>query len=724
MSVDQERSLRRRARKGLWIAIVSIIAWLAIGGFSGQAFSKISEVQENDNSAFLPESAESTLASKVTVKFADQAADVLPTLLVLVGDLNPAANSEAFQKVNSFAQALGNKILPESGKPLSSYFAPGAPLQAIPSQDGKAVLINVQLDSKVATENIEGEPALPMIIEFIRTSMKSDLSGIESHVTGPGGIFADLFDAFGSIDTTLLKTTLIVVALILILVYRSPILWIIPLFTAGIALGLGTMVVYYLAKANVVDLNGQTQGILDVLVLGAATDYALLLISRYREELHHHQSRHEAMRKALRGVIEPILASGSTVIAGLMVLLLSDLSSNRGLGPVGSIGIASAMLAALTLLPALLIVTGRWIFWPRIPRFDDVDEKLSGFWAKVGGLVNRRPKAIWISTAAGLVILAGFSTTLNTDGLAQTEAFTSRTDSVIGLEKLGEHFPSGEGTPVEIVVKEGDISRVSASLLKIDQVASVSPVMLKDPTTMQPTNTPKIIDGQALLYATLNVAPDSQEAKALIPQIRETARAIDANILVGGQTAIGHDVDESSKRDNRVIIPTVLLLIAIILGLLLRSIFAAGLLLVTVVLSFLATLGVCALVFEHVFGFAGTDASFPLFAFVFLVALGIDYNIFLMTRVREEAQRIGTRAGVIKGLTVTGGVITSAGVVLAATFGVLGILPLVFLAEIGFAVAFGVLLDTIVVRSLLVPALVKVIGPKIWWPSKLQHQAD
>jgi RND superfamily putative drug exporter len=484
------------------------------------------------------------------------------------------------------------------------------------------------------------------------------------------------------------------------------------------------MIVYYLAKADLVDLNGQTQGILDVLVLGAATDYALLLISRYREELHHHKSRLEAMRKALRGVFEPIVASGSTVIAGLMVLLLSDLSSNRGLGPVGSIGIASAMFAALTLLPALLVIVGRWVFWPKIPKFDDVDEKLSGFWSKVGNLVDRRPKPIWISTAAVLIILAGFSTTLKSDGLSQTEAFTSRTDSVIGLEKLGEHFPSGEGTPVEIVVDQADVPGVTAALKGIDEIASVVPVTIPDPVTRQPTSQVRVVDGKVLLYATLKVAADSKEAKALVPEIRKTVKEVNENVLVGGQSAVGYDIDESSKRDNRVIIPTVLLLIAIILGLLLRSIFAAGLLLASVVLSFLATLGVCALVFEHVFGFAGTDASFPLFAFVFLVALGIDYNIFLMTRVREEAQKIGTRAGVIKGLTVTGGVITSAGVVLAATFGVLGILPLVFLAELGFAVAFGVLLDTIVVRSLLVPALVKVIGPKIWWPSKLKNQPN
>ncbi|MEY3346840.1 MAG: hypothetical protein RIR40_565 [Actinomycetota bacterium] len=720
--MTSEKLLRSKARKGLWIAIVTIIAWLAIGGFSGQAFSKISNVQENDNSAFLPDTAESTAASKVIVKFSDQSADLLPTLLVFVGDVSP--NSEKFLSINQFAQTLGDKVLPESGKPLSTYFAQGAPLQAIPSTDGKAALINVQLDANVAAENIGDEPALPLIIDFIREEMKVSVVGVDSHVTGPGGIFADLFDAFGSIDTTLLRTTLIVVAIILILVYRSPILWIIPLFTAGSALGFATMIVYYLAKADIVDLNGQTQGILDVLVLGAATDYALLLISRYREELHHHKSRLESMRIALRGVVEPIVASGSTVIAGLMVLLLSDLSSNRGLGPVGSIGIASAMLAALTLLPALLVVVGRWVFWPRIPKFDDVDEKLSGFWSKVGNLVDRRPKPIWITTAAVLIVLAGFSTTLKSDGLSQTEAFTSRTDSVIGLEKLGEHFPSGEGTPVEIVVDQGDLVAATNALKGIDEVASVVPVTIPDPVTRQPTSEVRVVDGKVLLYATLNVAADSKEAKALVPAIRETVKAVNSNILVGGQSAVGYDIDESSKRDNRVIIPTVLFLIAVILGLLLRSVLAAGLLLATVVLSFLATLGVCALVFEHVFGFAGTDASFPLFAFVFLVALGIDYNIFLMTRVREEAQKIGTRAGVIKGLTVTGGVITSAGVVLAATFGVLGILPLVFLAELGFAVAFGVLLDTIVVRSLLVPALVKVIGPKIWWPSKLQHMKD
>ena len=715
-----------KGRKALWIAIVSILVWLSIGGFAGGAFSKISTVQENDNSAFLPDSAESTIAGEVLVKFSSQDDQLFPALLLLLGDLNPATNAQAFERVNQYSATLLSKTLPATGKPLSVYFARGVPLTPIPSADGKAILINAQLDFAVADANIDGEPIFPKIIEFIREDMEKEFTsaGITTHVTGPAGLFADLFEAFGSIDTRLLQTTLIVVAIILIVVYRSPVLWILPLFTAASALGIATMIVYYLAREDIIDLNGQTQGILDVLVLGAATDYALLLIARYREELHQHQSRFEAMKVALRGVVEPIIASGSTVIAGLMVLLLSDLSSNRGLGPVGSIGIASSMLAVLTLLPALLIIFGRWIFWPKIPRFGDVDEKLSGIWSKVGSLVDRRPKAVWISTALALLIFAGFSTTLKSDGLSQSEAFTTRTDSVIGLEKLGEHFPSGEGTPVEIVVDQADIASAAAAIGRVSNVASVVPLTNVDPVTQRPTSELKVVDGKVVLYATLKVAPDSAEGKESIPLIRQAAKAVNPNILVGGQSAIGYDVDQSSRRDNRVIIPIVLLLIAVILGFLLRSILAAALLLGTVVLSFAATLGVCALVFDNVFGFAGTDAAFPLFAFIFLVALGIDYNIFLMTRVREESLKIGTRAGIIKGLTVTGGVITSAGIVLAATFGVLGILPLVFLAELGFAVAFGVLLDTIIVRSLLVPALVRVIGPKIWWPSKLQHQEN
>jgi RND superfamily putative drug exporter len=713
-----------KGRKPLWIAIIVIIAWLGITSVAGPTFGKLSTVQENDNSAFLPDDAESTLASKITIKFSDSSNDQIPTLLVFLGDVDPKNNPAKMVQIQKYLDGLGDEILPESGKALSTYFVPGFPIQAFASEDGKAALVNIALSSDVAQDRIEEKPALTLIVDFLREDLKKNFESqaLTTHVTGFGGIFADLFGAFGSIDSTLLTTTLLVVSLILIVVYRSPLLWILPLFTAVTALSLAGTVVYYLAKAGTIDLNGQSQGILSVLVLGAATDYALLLIARYREELHHHESRYESMRIALRGVVEPIIASGSTVIAGLLVLLLSQLSGNRGLGPVGAIGIAAAMVTVLTLLPALLVVFGRWIFWPKIPKFDDVDEQLSGTWAKVGRAVEKNPKRIWISTALLLTILAGFSFTLKADGLANTEAFTARTDSVIGLEELGKHFPSGEGSPVELVIKENDIAEVTNVLGAIANVAFVEPVVAGQKIPGAPTPPVKVVEGKVLLNATLKVAPDSVEARNTIPIIREAVHKIDKEILVGGGTAVQYDTDVASRADNRLIIPIVLLIIGLILGLLLRSIAAALLLLLTVVLSFMATLGVCQLVFEHVFGFAGADASFPLFAFIFLVALGIDYNIFLMTRVREEALKIGTRKGVIKGLTVTGGVITSAGIVLAATFAVLGVLPLVFLAELGFAVAFGVLLDTIIVRSLLVPALVHVIGPKVWWPSKLQHE--
>ena len=724
MSAKSKSSSAVMGRKPLWIAIVAIIAWLGITSIAGPTFGKLSTVQENDNAAFLPDNAESTLASKVTVKFSDSSNDQIPTLLVFLGDVDPKNNPAKMMQIQKYLDGLGDEILPESGKPMSTYFVPGFPIQAFPSEDGKAALVNIALSSDVAQDRIEEKPALTLIVDFLREDLKKNFESqaLTTHVTGFGGIFADLFGAFGSIDSTLLTTTLLVVSLILIVVYRSPLLWILPLFTAVTALSLAGTIVYYLAKAGTIDLNGQSQGILSVLVLGAATDYALLLIARYREELHHHESRFESMRIALRGVVEPIIASGSTVIAGLLVLLLSQLSGNRGLGPVGAIGIASAMVTVLTLLPALLVVFGRWIFWPKVPKFDDVDEQLSGTWAKIGAAVEKNPKRIWISTAVILTIFAGFSFTLKADGLANTEAFTARTDSVIGLEELGKHFPSGEGSPVEIVIKENDLVAVTNALGGIANVAFVEPVVDGQKIPGAPTPPIKVVEGKVLLNATLKVAPDSVEARNTIPTIREAVHKIDNEILVGGGTAVQYDTDVASRADNRLIIPIVLLIIGLILGLLLRSIAAAALLLLTVVLSFMATLGVCQLVFEHVFGFAGADASFPLFAFIFLVALGIDYNIFLMTRVREEALKIGTRKGVIKGLTVTGGVITSAGIVLAATFAVLGVLPLVFLAELGFAVAFGVLLDTVIVRSLLVPALVHVIGPKIWWPSKLQHE--
>lgn len=705
-----------------------VFIWFGASGVFGPLFGKLTSVQENNNSSFLPASAESTKASLVIEKFSSTTNAQLPALVLLEGSVDAGALAE----INAYIQTLPSTHIRylkkfkgsfDTGIPLSKYLSQGIPLTAFPSKDGNAILLDLPVSySGFHVTLPDGKPILTAMIKTIRDDMNAwaKTHGFVSHVTGVAALYSDLFEAFGGIDSSLLLTTLGVVSFILILVYRSPLLWIVPLLSAVFALSTAGGIIYLLAKHDVIALDGQSQGILSVLVLGAATDYALLLIARYREELHLHESRFDAMLAAYRGVFEPILASGSTVAVSLLVLLLSDLSSNRGLGPVGAIGIISAMATILTLLPALLVLLGRWIFWPRIPHFDRVDSQLHGMWSKLGKSVAKRPRQLWIATAGGLLILAAFSTTLQANGLSTSQSFTSRPESVVGQELLLKHFSGGQGEPTEVIVKFAQIKEVTATLRGIKGVTSVAP--FREPGVITTGFGPaiKVIDGLVVLDATLSQPPDSVGARQLIPVIRAAVHQIDPTILVGGSSAVYYDFDQASRRDNRLIIPVVLILIGLILSLLLRSFVAAGLLLLTVVLSYAATLGVCQLVFQHLFHFPGAGTAFPLFAFIFLVALGIDYNIFLMTRVREESAKIGTRAGVIKGLTVTGGVITSAGIVLAATFAVLGILPLVFVAELGFAVSFGVLLDTIIVRSILVPSLVHDIGGKIWWPSKLK----
>jgi putative drug exporter of the RND superfamily len=698
-----------------------VIAWILISGIFGPLFGKLTSVQENNNSSFLPKGAEATQASEVIATFSDKESFIIPTLILLEGKADPAT----FTAINSHLATVGELTLADTTAKISDYIAPNQRITAFPSQDGAAILVNIPLDGTSLSEILPNdEPVLPALIEALREDIApiAQANGLDPYVTGPGGLFGDLFAAFGTIDSTLLLTTLSVVAVILIVVYRSPILWIIPLISALIALALAGGIVYLLAKNDIIDVDGQSQGILSILVIGAATDYALLLIARYREELHLHASRFDAMRAAYKGVWEPILASGSTVAISLLILLFSQLSNTAGLGPVGAIGIACAMFTILTLLPALLLVFGRWIFWPRKPLFDGNDHVMTGIWSKVGAGVERNPRKAWVVTGSILLLFAFASTTLKTDGLGTIDTFTGNPESVVGQKKLETHFPGGEGDPTQVVFSANRLDQMSAALKSAPGVSTVAPQLAGVAIPGQPLPQIAQVNGKVILNLTLNKAPDSVEAGNDVPEIRRIAKSVDPSALVGGTSAVYFDVRTANSQDNRTIIPIVLLVITLILGLLLRSILSAVLLLGTVVLSYFATLGVCALVFNHIFGFPGGDNSFPLFAFIFLVALGIDYNIFLMTRVREESLKIGTRAGVIKGLTVTGAVITSAGIVLAATFAVLGLLPLVPLAQLGFAVAFGVLLDTIIVRSILVPALVHDIGPKVWWPSKLAKE--
>lgn len=775
-------------RKAVWLAIAVAIGWLLIGSAVGPLSGKLSEVQTNDNASFLPASAESTLVADEVAGFNDQ--ESFPALVVITrpdgGVLTPADLAEA----DALAQAIPTLAIGEGT--VADYLDP-TPVLTFPSQDGMAALISVPLKTDAISERVDGEPALGLVIDAIR-ERAAEVPDLQVNVTGPGGILADLFSVFGAIDTTLLAATALIVAIILIFVYRSPFLWLIPLVAAGMALAVASAIVYVLAKNEILVLNGQSQGILTVLVFGAGTDYALLMVARYREELHSFERHTDAMKAAWRGTVEPIVASAATVIIGLMCLLLSELNSNRSLGPVGAAGIIGALVVMLTFLPALLVIPsivlpilaflvptviglglsfitdipvgpfvsvggvlalitivgwvvfgimrirrpewgpfsrtkfppGRWAFWPKVPQVGEPDERLSGLWSRLASSVGRRPRMTWVVTAIAMLILAAFTFTLKADGITTTEAFVERTDSVIGQEQLAEHFAGGLGTPVIIVANESELDAVTSATEATPGISSVS-VFTGAPAGIPGAESlpPKVVDGRVQLQATLADAADSPQAIETVKVLRDNLHAVPgADALVGGQTASQVDVDAASLHDRNLIIPVVLVVIFLILIILLRSIAAPLVLIGTVVLSYFATLGVCAIFFNHVFGFAGADTSFPLFAFVFLVALGVDYNIFLMTRVREESVKLGTRPGILRGLTVTGGVITSAGIVLAATFLVLGVLPLVFLREIGFAVAFGVLLDTFIIRTALVPALSYDIGKRIWWPSRLGKAAE
>ncbi len=464
---------------------------------------------------------------------------------------------------------------------------------------------------------------------------------------------------------------------------------------------------YLLAKHAGLTVNGQGIGILTVMVFGAATDYALLLIARYREELHNYQDRHEAMAHALRRAVPAIVASASTVIASMLCLLVAQLNPTRALGPVIAIGVCVGLIAMLTLLPALLVVFGRWIFWPNKPVYGTAAHKANGVWTRIGALIAKRPRTIWLATAAVLAISALGAFNLQASGLSAKNSYRTTPDSIIGEETLGRHFTTlGNGSPVVVIGNAAAATVMQAKLASAFGVSSVTPPLVKD--------------GNVLFEATLDSNPSSESALATIGQLRTSMHAIpNAHALVGGDTAITLDTQRASRHDRAIIIPLILAVVFVVLTALLRSLVAPLLLVGTVVLSFAATLGVCAELFNHVFVFGGADSSYPLFAFVFLVALGIDYNIFLMTRIREETQKVGTKQAALVALAATGTVITSAGMVLAGTFSALATLPLTFLTELGFTVAVGVLIDTFIVRSVLVTALTLNIGRFMWWPSKL-----
>ena len=567
------------------------------------------------------------------------------------------------------------------------------------SEDSTTAVVTVPMEQTDATEEIATR------VEKLRELAKEGApSGLEVYVTGPEGFSADLSGVFAGADFTLLLSTVIIVAVLLLITYRSPTLWLVPLLVVGVADGMAGQLARQVAALFGITPDGSVTGILSVLVFGAGTNYALLLIARYREELLLHEDRHVAMAKAIRGAGPAIIASGTTVTLALLTLSFADLAGNRALGLVCATGIVIAMIAALGVLPAALVVFGRGLFWPFVPKFGGVNKSDSGLWAKLGKGVSKRPIAV---SLLGVLILGGLASGVSgiQVGLASTDRFLKTPEAVVGQQVLAEAFPAGSTSPTIVVAKAAQAEEVKALVENVDGVASVS-IGESDGTITQ-------------LNVILDAEGQSEEAYAAIKLMREEVdKATGADAKVGGLDAQALDVKDAYAHDQLVVIPLILILVFVVLVILLRSFVAPVLLLLTVVASFFASMGAGWLIFTSVLGFPALDLSVFLFSFLFLVALGVDYNIFLVTRAKEEAEKVGTRQGMIKALSATGGVITSAGILLAAVFAVLGVLPLVALAQIGVIVCIGVLLDTLLVRTVIVPALAFMTGKKFWWPFK------
>jgi RND superfamily putative drug exporter len=665
-------------RRSKWVVV--LIGLLAAG-----IFGPLGGKQDltTDPTAFLPGSAQSTQVVRLQSHFPSGQSN--PAIVIYASDapLDAAAKAAIDADRAQFATvATDGQVAP------TQY-----------SADGKAALVVVPLRSSLPQNLFKAD------VEHLRTVASSGLPpGVQAKVGGPAGYVVDLVDAFSGINTKLLLATILVVALVLIITYRSPFLWLVPLVVIGIADQTASAIVYLLASRAGLVVNGESAGILRVLVFGAGTDYALLLIARYREELRENEDRHVAMFKAVTGAGPAIVASAATVTISLLVLgLTSTLNNNRSLGFVGAIGIVVALIFGLLLLPAVLLLFGRRLFWPFVPQLGQADPTRTGFWARTGGRVSRRPLQVAAGCVVLLVVLASGLLTLHT-GLTQSQQFRNQTPSSEAQALLAAHFPAGASAPVYVVADAGQADAVAAAVRA-------------DPGVLGVTETGRT-DDLVQFTVTIAAAPDSAGAYDTIDRLRsEVATVPDAHALVGGSVATDLDTNDAARHDTLVVIPAVLAVIFLVLIVLLRALVAPVVLILTVVASYLASLGAATWAFTHLFGFAGVDPTVPLLGFLFLVAFGVDYNIFLISRARQEAMVVGARPGILDALAVTGGVITSAGVVLAATFLVLGVLPI--LTDVGLLVAFGVLLDTLVVRSVLVPALAFELDRRFWWPGTL-----
>lgn len=663
---------------GLWLAALVLVGPLA---------GKFGEVQQNRAVDYLPDSADSTQVARIQ--------DELPggesTDLVLVyhreGGLT-AGDREA---------AAGQVAEVESGFELSQR------PRGIPSEDGSTLMYPVS-----STEPGQDEDARDAFVDGVR-EIADGGGGLSVEVGGPGALNTDMGKVFETIDGTLLMATLGVVTVLLVLIYRSPFLWLVPLAVAGVAAAVAMAAGYGVHELFDVTITGQSGGIMTVLVLGAGTDYALLLVSRYREELRRHERPYDAMRAALRGCGPAILASSGTVAAGLLCLLAADLNSSRGMGPVGMIGVLAALVAMTTLLPAVLVLLGRRVFWPLIPAFGSTPKARRSLFAAMGTSAARRPATV---LAGGAVLLGALALgTLNLSGdLKQEDAFTDRPESIAAMRTLAEEYPERSSRPLTVMAPTDRAEAVVDEARSTDGVAEAA--------------AGRSGEGWTEISVFTTAAPESPGETRTIEALRE-ALDDDHGAYVGGPSAQQLDLADSEARDRKVIVPLVLAAVFVILVVLLRSLVAPLLLLAAVAAVWGAALGIGGLVFEPLFGFAGTDPGLGLLSFVFLVALGVDYGIFLMHRMREESLNgAEPEAAALTALRTTGGVIASAGIVLAATFAVLTTLPLVPLVELGFVIAVGVLLDTFLVRTYLVTTASVLLRRRMWWPGRLSRAPE
>jgi putative drug exporter of the RND superfamily len=691
-------------RRGKWLVLA---IWLIVAFALFPVGSKLSDVTTDDTESFLPASAESTeVVRRLDQDFPQGETDTAIVVYKRSGGLTAADK----QKIAADAQAIetAGKDKINVVQPPEVPFATGSSLQLV-SKNGEVATAIYTTPTDFEKEADWGQA--------IRDITDTDTGGMQVFVTGGVGFATDAQDVFSNIDTKLLLATVLLVLVLLGAIYRSVLVALSPLIVVFFAYTVTQALVYALAKSGAT-VSSNSTSILIVLMFGVGTDYCLLLVSRYREELRRIEDKHDAMARALRRAGPAILASGLTVSLAMLTLALADNKNTSSLGPVAAIAVFTAMVAGLTLLPTLLTIFGRRGFWPRrsVVAYDPEHPSVGGQgpWRRFGDWVLKRPGVALVVTGvlfcAGALGLLAYKVDYST-----TSFFKHSVEAVEGFDALRSAFPAGTLAPTTVLVESdsgpvtpSEIRDVETRLRGVNGVASVSDTGVRS------------INGQiAEVDAVLSKDPLDRSGLDVVPRMRDSVANLPAGVtaLVGGTSAINYDVDQANQRDLEIIVPLALVVMAVILAILLQALVAPLVLLLSVVLSFACTLGISILIIRYIVGDAGFDSSIPLFAFIFLVALGIDYTIFLMARVREEARRHGTREGMLRALAATGGVITSAGIILAGTFSVLMTLPVSFTFDLGLMVALGILLDTFIVRTIMVPAAVEVIGDKIWWPS-------